>query len=214
MNTKDIESIDISLPFALTTSAYFIQFLSDLYFVDNISISSKLAQIAAMRHYRAGVMLSNQKLRDISLKINIYDLQNKDNIDIENLISTTMENDGKIKNVLSINYNLEKEISEILNNEIDPNDQIGIVRARARAMDRSRDLKLTYYNMIDITNKCTRNLTNLKLEFESEEKNKFYNSSICLQCGEVYDDRDKINDECVFCKSGINHIVSIYEILY
>lgn len=152
MKTDNSELIHVSLPFAISISSYHLQSISDVYYIDNIAVSTKIAHITAMRHYRASIILTNQQLRDIVLPTTIYNLSNKDNINIDDLTSITIDNDNKIKEVLSINYNINKISSNIFKNEIDKNDKIGKVRAIARAMDRNRELKQTYYNMINITN--------------------------------------------------------------
>lgn len=189
------ERIEVSLPFAISISAYNIQTLAVMRYRDSIIYSTKLGYIAAMRHYRASIIVANNKMRDICIEAAIYDLSRVDEIDAFEIFEIFLMNDESIENV----FDYKHPKGEYRDYNKAKNDAItyGI----------NKTLKSSYYDMINTTNQCVSSFFGMKIQNE-----KFLYQHICMQCGQVYENKEKIGDECSYCQAGINHIVSIYDV--
>lgn len=186
-SNKDTFINDVPLIFSMTTSAYFLQSLSDAVWVDSVPTATKLAQIASIRHYRASTMMCSQIYIKSTVSIPTIDF-----------LSTEIEDSDICNSFLKNDNILYDSILKTI-----PND-------RNNSLFETRK---SYADMILYTRKYVSMLPHVKIKkIEFDDDDKFYNTYICIQCGQIFNDIEDIS-ECTFCGAGINHITYIYDIL-
>ena len=78
-------SINSHLPFAVSVSAYYLQKLSDIEWINSSILSTKISQISSIRHYRASIMMSNELFYKNTIQLEINDLTNVNQKDLINI---------------------------------------------------------------------------------------------------------------------------------
>ena len=175
---------NIPVTFSMTASAYYIQNMSDLYWSNSITISSKLAQISSIRHYRASYMMSisiyTKTLSQIPITVSLDCLELYDAIDL------FYKNEEYLYNAL--------------------------IKTIPDKNEDNYKIRKGYVDMLIYTNKYISKLTNTDKSITNIDNKIFNNKFICLQCGRIYDDLENISD-CDYCGAGINHIEYLCNIL-
>lgn len=173
---------DVPLSYAVTATAYDLQKISDMLWVDSINGATKVAEIAAIRHYRASNMMGNKIFIDSGVS---FDSVDKD-ADLEDIID----------NFCAIEEIIDEKILALSENS---------------ASEEEKDLLISFDKMIKYTRNVLRYsifLDSGKISLFSDSN--FLSKFICIQCGEIHDTDDI--GECFYCAAGVNHIAKINEI--
>lgn len=196
MTQNQLDYMPIS--FGLTMSAYLLQQLSDIFWVDSVSMSTRLARLASIRHYRAAEAISEEAFKFCDVTVPIL----KINENKENTIKNFCEIDRIVENAL-FDLRDQEGTQEV---SAEKESQMG---DSPKETEKSKIIN-SYLKMLEYTQYIAGDQT--ETEYLSSSSCDYLNAYICLQCGEVYESIEDVKT-CEYCGAGINQLERIKDLV-